>query len=192
MKNSEVITGRPQDVAVAFPKSGVRESARYVSATTVREEALESGRLIGLYWSATGQVQRENVTSTLPGFSSIERPLHVFELEIDGQSLHNRWDWVSASERPGGKPGTLEAVVELRHQVRPVSVKVVTRLDGSPILARWLEITNMGAADAALSHVSPWSGLLWNNAAPQMPWIPPMNPTAPEAGAMSHSDTFPP
>ena len=54
------------------------------------------------------------------------------------------------SRRPGKRPGTTEAVVELKHQVRPVTVKVVTRLDGSPVLARYLEITNTGRKPAAL------------------------------------------
>ena len=55
-----------------------------------------------------------------------------------------------AHQRPGAQPGTVEAVVELRHEVRPVTVGVVTRLDGTPILTRWLEITNTGQAPAAL------------------------------------------
>ncbi|HET6429641.1 MAG TPA: glycoside hydrolase family 36 protein [Phycisphaerae bacterium] len=152
----------PAGVEISFPTSGQRPGVRYVSDTTVLEEALEHGRLIGLYWSAAGQVQRENVTTGLPGLDSLRYPLHVFELEMDGQSLHNRWDWVGGSRRPGPRPGTAEAVVELRHQVRPVSVRVVTRLDGSPILARYLEITNTGQAPAALAAVSPSSGVLWN------------------------------
>ena len=155
-------SARPDNTEIAFYRSANRDAARYVSGTTVREEAMQHGRLIGLYWSASGQVQRENITEKLPGLDPHARPLHVFELEIDGQSLHNRWDWVGASERPGERPGTVEAVVELRHQVRPVTVYVVTRLDGSAVLTRWLEITNTGPAPAALSHVSPWSGLLWN------------------------------
>lgn len=153
---------RPSNIAVGFPEIGHRPTARVVSDTTVLEEALEHGRLIGLYWSATGQVQRENVTAVLPRLDSLQRPLHVFELEIDGQSLHNRWEWSGAFEREGERPGTVESVVELRHQVRPVTVKVVTRLDGSPILVRYLEMTNTGQTPAALGKVSPWSGVLWN------------------------------
>jgi alpha-galactosidase len=146
---------------ISFHKSGQRPAARYVSAETVYEEALEHGRLIGLYWSATGQVQRENTTAGLPGLDSRYRPLHTFELDIDGQALHNRWDWAGSAERPSEHPGTTEAVVELHHQVRPVTVKVVTRLDGSAIFARYLEITNTGTMPAALSHISPWAGILW-------------------------------
>jgi len=163
-------------IDIAFHKAGKRPAARYLSATAVCEEALEHGRWIGLYWSATGQVHRESFVAELPGatvpstavlglkpgLDSRIHPLHVFELEIDGQSLHNRWELVKSSKRPGQRPGTTEAVVELKHQVRPVTVKVVTRLDGSPVLVRYLEITNTGQAPAALGSVAPWSGVLWN------------------------------
>lgn len=166
---------RPADIEIAYAESPSRRTARYVSGTTVREEALQRGRLIGLYWSASGQVQRENVTASLPGLDPIAYPLQVFELEMDGQSLHNRWDWVSGAERRGARPGTVEAVVELKHQVRPVSVRVVTRLDGTQVLVRWLEITNTGTAPAALSHVAPWSGMLWNT---DPAWNPSVKPRA--------------
>ncbi|MGE5222887.1 MAG: glycoside hydrolase family 36 protein [Omnitrophica WOR_2 bacterium] len=151
-----------ENTEISFYKSGLREAARYASENVVYEEALENGRLIGLYWSASGQAQRENTTASLPGLDSLHRPIHTFELEIDGQSLHNRWDWASASERPAERPGTREAVIELNHLVRPVHVKVVTRLDGSSILVRYLEITNTGDAPAALAAIAPWTGVLWN------------------------------
>lgn len=152
----------PSAIDIAFHQAGNRPTARYVSAAAVCEEALADGRWIGLYWSATGHVHRENVVPDLPALDSLRRPLHAFELEIDGQSLHNRWDLAGRSRRQGSVRGTAEAVVELRHQVRPICVKVVTRLDGSPVLARYLEITNTGQAPAALGRVSPWSGVLWN------------------------------
>ena len=90
-------------------------------------------------------------------------PLDAFEIEIDGQLLNSQWEKVRAYERQGGKPGTIEAVVELKHQVRPVTVKVVTRLDGSPILVRWLEITNTGDRPAALAQASSFAGPLWRS-----------------------------
>jgi alpha-galactosidase len=146
---------------VRFYETRGRPVARYVSSTTVREECLERTRLIGLYWSAAGQVQPEHVTAELPGVDPLLLCPHVFELEIDGQSLHNCWELIATSERTGRRPGTHEGIVELRHQVRPVAVRVVTRLDGTPFLVRYLEITNDSSVHAALSHVSPWSGLLW-------------------------------
>ena len=54
-------------------------------------------------------------------------------------------------------------MITLRHKLRPISINVVTRLDGTPIMARWLEISNTGSVPAALAHVSPWSGMLWNS-----------------------------
>ena len=147
---------------ITFHRSGSREAVRYVSDTTVYEEALSDGRLIGLYWSASGQVQRENTTAGLPGLEPLRRPVESFGLEVDGQSLHNRWQWIGATQRAGNPKGTSEAVIELKHGVRPISVKVVTRIDGSPILVRYLEITNNGKAPAAIAAVAPWSGILWN------------------------------
>ncbi|MCE5197410.1 MAG: glycoside hydrolase family 36 protein [Armatimonadota bacterium] len=178
MANSDIQTTRPDNIELTFGQSAGRPTARYVSSTIVLEEALDHTRLTGLYWSASGQVQRENVASNLPSQDSLFRPLHTFELEIDGQSLHNRWDWVGAYERDGARPGTVEAVVELRHQVRPVTIKVVTRLDGTPVLARWIEITNTGSQPAALSGVTPWCGMLWANNQNQYQGWPEWNPAS--------------
>jgi alpha-galactosidase len=165
MKTSSVPEGRPDNIELEFYERAGMDAARYVSDATVREEVLDGGRFVGLYWSASGQVLRE----VGPGrgahkmtLDPLIYPVEAFELEIDGQLLHNRWEWVGGYERDGARPGTVEAVVELRHQLRPVTVRVVTRVDGSPILVRWLEITNTASQPAALSYVSPISGLLWN------------------------------
>jgi hypothetical protein len=176
--NSYRKTAKPEGIEFTFYKSAKRDAARHVSGTTVREEALQDGRFIGLYWSATGHVHRENVTDNFPGLDLLTFPLNTFELEIDSQSLHNRWTWVGASSRQAKKPGTVETAVELRHNIRPVTVKVVTRLDGTSIQARWLEITNTGKKPAALSKVSPCCGLLWNTDSV-------MNPSAPSGKCAS-------
>ena len=160
-KKTSTPFAKPANTEISFYKSKDRPTARQVSATSVCEEALQNTRWIGLYRSASGQVQRENVTAELPGIKTLEIPLHAFDLEIDGQDLRHGWEWVGASER-NGERGTRESVVELRHRLRAITVKIVTRLDGTPFFARHLEITNTGKAPAALSRVSPWSGLLWS------------------------------
>ena len=162
MSQTTTLSQESDSIAITFQKSGTRETARYVSSTSVCEEALHDTRWIGLYWSASGQVQRENVTVGLPGRSPLEFALHAFELEIDGQDLRDQWEFVASSERAGEYPGTRESIVELRHLLRPVSIRIVTRLDGTPFLVRYLEITNSGETVAALGRVSPWSGSLWN------------------------------
>jgi hypothetical protein len=100
------MAAKTKSTEISFGKSGSRPSVRLVSDTTVYEEALEHGRLIGLYWSASGQVQRENTTVGLPGFNSLELPMQAFDLEIDGQDLRNNWEHVSATERAGTRPDT--------------------------------------------------------------------------------------
>ncbi|MHB1294529.1 MAG: glycoside hydrolase family 36 protein [Anaerolineae bacterium] len=172
MQISSVRQGRPSGIEIAFGEQDGRRTARYVSDTTVRDEELVNGRYLGRYWSASGQVPRPvgpGRGRAGDGLDPLMFPTEAFELDIDGQRLHNHWAWEAAYEREGSRPGTVEAVVELRHQVRPITLKVVTRVDGSPILTRWLEITNTGAAAASLSHVSPCSGILWKTS-PY--WIP--------------------
>lgn len=160
--NSYRPTGKPEGIEFAFYKSAKRDAVRHVSGTTIREEALQDGRFNGLYWSAMGYIHRENVVETFPGLDPLVYPVNTFELEIDGQSLHNLWTWVGGAERKAKCPGTVETFVELKHNIRPVTIKVITRLDGTSIIARWLEITNTGKNPAALSHISPCCGVLWN------------------------------
>ena len=85
----------------------------------------------------------------------------AFWLEIDGQSLASDWKWVGLEKKPSGG-GKLEVVVTLQHAVRPVTVKVHTKLDGTAILTRWLEITNTGARPAAIGAASSWAGVMQN------------------------------
>jgi alpha-galactosidase len=82
----------------------------------------------------------------------------AFGLEMDGQSLIWDWEWQGLEEV--AEEGLRHVVIGLRHAVRPVSVKVHTKLDGTAILTRWLEVTNTGAQPAALSAVASWSGVL--------------------------------
>ncbi|MFC5404203.1 glycoside hydrolase family 36 protein [Cohnella soli] len=157
---------------IKFYSSDERPTARYVTGTTVFEECLQNGRWIQLYRSSSGQVQRENVIRQLPMKDMVFElkpydpqvyPLDAFRLVVDGQSLHNEWTLADCFQRPGARKGTEEAVVKLTHRIRPVTVQVVTTLDGTPVVARHLEITNTGEAPAALSGISVMAGMLWHN-----------------------------
>ena len=79
-------------------------------------------------------------------------------MELDGQLLSSDWEWAGFQKCPTEKG--LEVVVSLRHALRRVSLKVHTLLDGTPVLARWLEVTNGGDRPAALAACYPWSGVL--------------------------------
>ena len=156
-------------VNIEFPDTGIPE-ARYTSGLAVYDEVLLDGQWVGRYWSATGRVKPEAVCArqmasvkdahTFRG-EAYPKPIHAFELEIDGQRLHDHWKWVSAREEKDEISGARHAVVELAHEVRPVGLKIHTRLDGTCFFKRWLEITNSSDKPAALAAVSPWSGLLW-------------------------------
>ena len=76
-------------------------------------------------------------------------------------------------ERGSGIVTTLKLV----HGVRPVEVLVKTQLDGTSVLTRWLEITNAGERDAAVSEISVMSGA-W---APRRAGATTCGPTAPVA-----------
>ena len=90
----------PANSALQFFQREGAAAARYVSDTTVREEILYHGRLITLYWSAVGEVLREVGPGRGKQDLALDPVLHrveAFELEIDGQLLHNHWRWATAS-----------------------------------------------------------------------------------------------
>ena len=81
----------------------------------------------------------------------------AFWVEIDGQLLASDWEW-GGFEKVSASPEALHTVVTLRHAVRPVTVRVHTKLDGTAVIARWLEVTNTGKHPAALAVACSWSG----------------------------------
>jgi alpha-galactosidase len=134
---------------------GAEPVITYRSGLAVYEESLSRGNFVGRGWNAAGFVNFYDGR-----LNPAEHPMpQAFWLEMDGQLLTWDWEWGGLEELPAAE-GQKHVVVSLRHKVRPVAVKVHTVLDGTPILARWLEITNTGAQPAALSAVASWSGVL--------------------------------
>ena len=124
------------------------------SGLAAYQESLSRGQFVGRGWNGSGY--------TNPEPERIDAASHpapqAFWVEVDGQLLRSHWEWsdFSQTEEENG----LKAVLELRHSVRPVVVRVHTLLDGTPILTRWLEIENCSEQPAALSAAFPWSGVL--------------------------------
>jgi alpha-galactosidase len=137
---------------------GAEPIVTYRSGLTVYEESLTSGRFVGRGWNASGYVNYYDGR-----LDPKQHPMpQAFWLEMDGQLLTWDWEWQGLEEmpEPEAPEGTRHVVLSLRHTVRPVSVKVHTKLDGTAILTRWLEVTNTGTQPAALSSVASWSGVL--------------------------------
>ena len=110
--------------------------------------------MVGRGWNGSGYTNPEPER-----FDAASHPApQAFWVEVDGQLLRSHWEWsdFSQTEEEIG----VKAVLELRHSVRPVVVRVHTVLDGTPILTRWLEIVNCSEQPAALSAAFPWSGVL--------------------------------
>ncbi|MYJ79567.1 MAG: hypothetical protein F4047_15780, partial [Caldilineaceae bacterium SB0670_bin_27] len=126
----------------------------YRSGLAAYQESLSRGQLVGRGWNGSGYTNPESER-----FDAGSHPApQAFWVEMDGQLLRSHWEWsdFSQAETENG----LKAVLELRHAVRPVIVRVHTLLDGTPILTRWLEIENCSDQPAALSTAFPWSGVL--------------------------------
>jgi len=138
---------------------------RYVSGLTVYEEALIDGRWIGRYWTSNGRIRPDMFVEGANHEAVQNLPIEAFELEIDGQTLNGYWEWVNAQvEGEAVDAAVRHVAVTLRHTVRPISVVVHTRLDGTAVLTRWLEIHNLSDKPAALARVQPFAGLLWRMA----------------------------
>ena len=126
----------------------------YRSAMNVYEESLVGGSLVGRGWNAAGHVSFYDGRLDPAGHPTPQ----AFWLELDGQALTHDWQW-GGVETTRDETGS-HTIVELTHAVRPVTVEVHTRLDGTAIFTRWLAVTNTGGAPAALSAVASWSGVL--------------------------------
>jgi len=144
-------------------RTGPTPGIRFSSGLMVCDEELYNGRWVNRYWTATGQIKPD---MHLEG-QSAERsglPEDAFLLGIEGQNLAGTWKWIKAEKQEMSKPDGLLISVEFQSTARPISVNMHTLLHGSSVMVRWLEITNTGTKPTAITRVSPWSGILWDNA----------------------------
>ena len=137
---------------------GNEPTISYRTNWVVYEESFIDGQLVGRGWNGSGFISFYDGRLDPSEYQQPE----AFRLEIDGQSLTTDWKWGGYQKLSSDGPNT-HVVITLLHTVRPVSVKVHTKLDGTAILTRWLEVTNTSNRVAALAAVTPWSGVLRKN-----------------------------
>ncbi len=123
---------------------------QHVSGTTVYTEALIEDRWVGRHWSSDGTLKI--------GYEGFLQ--NAFIIEIDKQRLESGWRLISTEENEGSSPDTRHTVIDLTHNRKDIDVAIHTELDGTPIIVRWLEITNTSDKPVALTGLSPWSGRL--------------------------------
>lgn len=129
----------------------------YRTGLTVYEESLINGQYITKGWNGSGYP----FSVTIPDEDTHQNPLkfslpYAFCLGIDGQFLGSHWEWGGFEKQEEAKG--LHVKVHLKHMVRPVSVTVHTLLDGTPVISRWLEITNASNDSVLLNELAPMSG----------------------------------
>jgi alpha-galactosidase len=127
----------------------------YRTGWVVYEESLTKGQFVGRGWNGAGYINFYDGR-----LNPAEYPTpQAFRLEIDGQLLATDWKW-GGMEKTHSAEANSQAVITLEHTLRPVTVKIHTKLDGTAVLTRWLEVTNTGKQPAALAVACPWSGVL--------------------------------
>ena len=97
-------------------------------------ESLIGGQLVARAWNGAGFINPWEDARLDPA----RHPTPFsFWLEVDGHLLHSHWEWGSLQQEE--RDGKLHVTIELRHGLRPVTVRVHMLLDGTPIFTRWLE-----------------------------------------------------
>lgn len=131
----------------------------YRSGLTVYEERFLDGALIPGGWNAAGYPL--NVLSNCPTYlkqDGFAEPTS-FHVELDGECMDFFLE-VKNYEKKEMENGSEEFILTLASNIKPVEIKVHTLLDGTPVLTRWLEVTNLSDRDMALSRMSVLSGAL--------------------------------
>ena len=64
------------------------------------------------------------------------------------------------------RTGSVLVTVRSSNDAFPVDLRVHTLLDGTPVLTRWLDITNTSQQPLALTTCIPWCGRLWSGESP--------------------------
>ncbi len=129
----------------------------YRSGMMVYEEGLVDGFFISTGYNGAGFVPQ---TTTRPAPERLKASSfankNTFSLSFDGQTLYSHWKWVDYSTDTDDKG--MVVTVKLENTKRPFAVAVKTRLDGTGVITRWLEIENKSGALAAMSGMSVMSG----------------------------------
>lgn len=137
------------------------QEVRFCSEKVICIEQLLDGQWVNRYSTADGRLNflYENWTH------------EAFYVEIDNEPLSGNWALGSINEVSETDKGPRHIVIELTNTAKPLNIKLHTLLDGTPVITRWIEITNISDKPIALTAISPWTGKLWAHA-----WVLPHLP----------------
>ncbi len=128
----------------------------YRSGLAVYEETFENGVLLASGSNASGYPL--NVLSNYP---SRLNPLHfhepsAFNIEIDGQCVDYGLKFVDFQALE--TENSLQAILTLESEIKPVKINVHTNLDGTQMFTRFIEIENLSDKPLNLNRLSLISG----------------------------------
>lgn len=130
----------------------------YHTGLTVYGERFDRGVLVPAGWNAAGYPL--NVLSGVAEYfhmDDFDEP-STFHLDLDGESIDyglERQNFRVLSKENGSQ----EAVLTLCSSLHPVQIEIHTSMDGSPMLSRWIAITNVSDQEMSLSRLSVFNGI---------------------------------
>jgi alpha-galactosidase len=123
------------------------------------------GRWAGRFWGAGGRSAPAGALWTSDAFE-IRIKTEPTPDNVPGTLVETGWRFETSFEPPSSEQHKFHFVVNLSNSIHPLKLAVHTVLDGTPVLTRWLEITNTSSKPLAITGLAPWSGRLWNADAP--------------------------
>ena len=124
----------------------------YRSGTLVYEESFKNGALISSGCNTSGYPL--NVLMSFPtrlNKNDFSEPF-AFNVEIDGQSVDFDLEFVDFKTVKNDT--SVESILILKSNIKPVNIKIHTILDGTNIFSRYLEIENLSDNNLNLSRLS--------------------------------------
>ena len=133
----------------------------YRTGMTVYEEVFDGYRYMSAGWNTAGYTL--NVLDDMPTRlnNDLFAEAQSFDVEVDGVSLSWDWKFVDFSQNEEVlENGTqvIHGIVTLKSAIKPITVKVHTVLDGTPIFERYIEIENDGDFPANINVSAPICG----------------------------------
>ena len=137
-------------IDISAKKGDPDHEVRFTSGKTICCEAFVDSRWVGRYWTPDGRIR----------FPYEKWDEDAFRIVVDGEELKG-WEFISSEELPETERGQRHYAVELENETKPFTVRIHTLLDGTPIMVRYLEITNNSDQSVGLTDIGIWTGQLW-------------------------------
>lgn len=133
----------------------------YRSALTLYEEKLIESSLYPCGWNTAGFTLNvlENYPSHIKHDSNYNFNAEAFRFDVDGETIRDGWIFDGFENEKTDKD--TRTTLSLLHDSKRFKAKVVTELDGTAILSRYIKIENLTNTKLKISNVYIMSGPLF-------------------------------